>query len=361
MSPSVECPTEFPLTVLRYSQFHGPDLAMAVQDPMGMVTIHSPDLVEALRIGGDDCIYTTMVRKGNKQRLLMKRPWSTPIPGRTMLQPPSRISTSGSSVRSLDQMTKIQNWISEKSIRNVQEKADPERQETKKLYSPLLEEENGFVKEIDDFVTNKEYLDLRKKEMLHKKWNDRVYEPLQKEIYKEMKKHYPRVESRKRTLYNNYVDYCNRRPVFLDTMSKDDYNPLELQMPRPAPIVAETKQFDDPLIAQEKFRNEEDRTIVRCMTGKSLGDKQIQQYRLPPLPLVPLGRQGTECSSWLAMQLHDIDSERRLQSRRRMRSSFNVSQCDSFDWSSIDSEMADEETQYQKRRMFTSQHPVLYT
>ncbi|XP_002739880.3 protein FAM228B-like [Saccoglossus kowalevskii] len=337
---------------------------MALQDTRGMITVHSPNLVETLRIDRDDHIYTTMVKKGSKQRLLAKRPWSTPIPSRSLTSISSRVSTSGSSVRSTDQMTKIQNWISEKSVRHIQEKADPERLETKKLYMSLLDEEDGFVKDIDEFVTNKDYLDLRKKEMLHKKWSERVYEPLQKQIYREMKVQYPGVESRKRNLHDNYVDYCNRRPVFLDTMSKNDYNPLELQNPRPAPIIATTEELEDPLIAQEKVRNEEDKAVVRCMTGKSLSDKEIEQYRLPPLPLVPLGRHGTECSSWLAMKLHDIDSDSRVQSRRRMKSNFNDSQYDSEEWSNMpfDPKIVDEEMQCQKKRMYSSgQHPIVFT
>ncbi|XP_078001478.1 protein FAM228B-like [Glandiceps talaboti] len=331
---------------------------MSVQDFRGSITVHTPDCVESLKIDPDDRIYTTMVRKANRDKLLSRRPWSTPNPSRTGTSVSSRASSS--SVRSLDQMAKIQNWISEKSIRNIQEKADPETKETKKMYMSLLDEENGFVKEVDEFVSNKEYLDLRKKEMLHKKWSERVYDPLQAQVYKGMKREYSNVERRKRDLHDDYVDYCNRRPVFLDTMSKADYNPLQLQVPRPAPIVAETKTFDDPLIAQEKVRNEEDKTVVRCMTGKSLCDKGIEQYRLPPLPLVPLGRHGTECSTWLAMQLHDIDSQVRYQSRRRMRSSFNDSHFDFEQWAGMtfDPKIVDEEMQCQKKRMYSNNEQV---
>ena len=39
-----------------------------------------------------------------------------------------------------------------------------------------------------------------------------------------------------------------------------------------------------------------------------MSDKEIEEMRLPPAPLVPLGRHGTECNTWLRMQLHDIDS-----------------------------------------------------
>jgi len=65
---------------------------------------------------------------------------------------------------------------------------------------------------------------------------------------------------------------------------------------------------NDPLISQGSTRLEEDRTVVRCVTGNTMSDKEIEEMRLPPAPLVPLGRHGTECNTWLRMQLHDIDS-----------------------------------------------------
>jgi len=44
------------------------------------------------------------------------------------------------------------------------------------------------------------------------------------------------------------------------------------------------------------------------VTGNKMSDKEIEEMHLPPAPLVPLGRHGTECNTWLRMQLHDIDS-----------------------------------------------------
>ena len=69
-----------------------------------------------------------------------------------------------------------------------------------------------------------------------------------------------------------------------------------------------THQLDDPLISQGVTRLDEDRTVIKCETGQTLSDKTIEDMHLPPAPLVPLGRHGTECETWLRMQLHDIDS-----------------------------------------------------
>ena len=77
---------------------------------------------------------------------------------------------------------------------------------------------------------------------------------------------------------------------------------------------AVTRKLDDPLILQEATRMEEDRMVLRCNTGDTLSDKEIEERRLPPAPLVPLGRHGTECNTWLRMQLHNIDSDVRKRS-----------------------------------------------
>ena len=69
------------------------------------------------------------------------------------------------------------------------------------------------------------------------------------------------------------------------------------------------------MLFQAEKRNEEERTIIHCETGLKLSDAEIERTRLPPLPLVPLGRQGTECGDFLAMGLHFIDNETR--SRRQ--------------------------------------------
>lgn len=78
----------------------------------------------------------------------------------------------------------------------------------------------------------------------------------------------------------------------------------------------QTQKFRDPLLSQGRERSEEERTILRCMTGYNYTDKDIDQVKLPPLPLVPLGRQGTDSIKWLQMPLHNIESTPRMASRQ---------------------------------------------
>ena len=73
--------------------------------------------------------------------------------------------------------------------------------------------------------------------------------------------------------------------------------------------------MNDPLLSQARERHKEDRVILRCMTGHTFSDRDLEAIRLPPLPLVPLGRHGTECRTWLEMPMGDIESPVRLASR----------------------------------------------
>ncbi len=81
---------------------------------------------------------------------------------------------------------------------------------------------------------------------------------------------------------------------------------------------AETPQLQDPLLSCERKRSDEDRVLFRCMTGSTLTDRDLDQVRLPPLPLVPLGRHGTDCHTWLEMPMGQIESPVRLASRYGM-------------------------------------------
>ena len=53
---------------------------------------------------------------------------------------------------------------------------------------------------------------LRKKEVLHKKWNERVYKPLRKKILGAMDgKDWMDVDRRKRELHKQYLEFTNEK------------------------------------------------------------------------------------------------------------------------------------------------------
>eukprot|EP00794_Sanderia_malayensis_P000427 gene427-1068_t len=211
----------------------------------------------------------------------------------------------------------IKSWLSERSARNIQEKTEFESSSVRNLYSSLLDHEDEINEELDDYLADNEELHRRKKYLLRKEWTENVYNPLKNEIDKEVNSERYKVFDRtKRNLYSQYLNYSNKKGnVFLDTMSCDEYDPLMLHGHRPFPLKVVFKKSNDPLVHQFTKRNEEDKILLTCKTGLQYSDSEIERSRLPPLPLVPLGRHGTEGKDWLAMELHDIHSDVRQRSQ----------------------------------------------
>ncbi|VDI06951.1 Hypothetical predicted protein [Mytilus galloprovincialis] len=301
-----------------------------------------------------------MNRSAVQRRRSSKRPYSTPAGAKP--------GTGMDSKSLIGQTLKVQDWLNEKTVKSLQEKSDVESKAARQLYNPLLETESTFVKDIEEYVCHKDVMDLRKKEMLHKKWNDRVHEPLRKKIIDVMDgDDWPELDRRKRELHKQYLEFVNEKGhVFLDTMDPREYYAQALNGHRPAPIKAlftakevQTQKFRDPLLSQGRERSEEERTIMRCMTGYNYTDKDIDQVKLPPLPLVPLGRHGTDSIKWLQMPLHNIESTPRMASRRRMQGVFNQCNVDFEEWSQAqyNHSLVDEELHIQKKRMFKEVPP----
>lgn len=316
----------------------------------GQVYVHDNGLVEGLAVDSNDKIMTMMMsREGSSRRRRMPRPNTTPSPSRSVSRNMDTNSLIGKTME-------VQHWLNEKTIKTLQEKSDLESKAARQLYSPLLQTENTFVKDVEDFITHRETTNLRKKEVLHKNWSERVYKPLRKKIIEAMDSNdWPEVDRRKRELHKQYLEFTNQKGhVFLDTMDPEEYYAMALNGHRPAPIKIETRPLHDPLISQGRQRNEEDRTILRCLTGYRYSDKDIEQVKMPAMPLVPLGRHGTDSIRWLKMPLSNIESTPRLASRKRMCGKFNDTEIDFEVWTKTPYNHAavDKELQIQKKRQY---------
>ncbi|XP_045196890.1 protein FAM228B-like isoform X6 [Mercenaria mercenaria] len=316
----------------------------------GQVHVHDNVMIESLGVDDNDKIRTLMMSKQNSaRRRRMPRPNTTPTPSRSSSRNMDTSSLIGQTMR-------VQHWLNDKTVKTLQEKSDLESKAARQLYSPLLQTENTFVKDVEDYITRRDVTDLRKKEVLHKNWSERVYKPLRKKIIEAMDSNdWPEVDRRKRELHRQYLEFTNAKGhVFLDTIDPEEYYAMALNGHRPAPIKIETRPLHDPLISQGRQRSEEDRTILRCMTGYRYSDKDIEQVKMPAMPLVPLGRHGTDSVRWLKMPLENIESSPRLASRRRMRGNFNDTGIDFGEWSKAPYNHAevDRELQIQKKRQY---------
>ncbi|XP_069126695.1 protein FAM228B-like isoform X2 [Argopecten irradians] len=352
----------------------------------GSVHIHDNDVIRELAVDSQDHSMSILMNKIDTR-------------GRKSRQAEVVETTNGDagmdSQSLIGQTMRVQDWLNEKTVKGLQfsipnawlekqEKSDVETREARKLYEPLLQTEDTFVKNLEEYITYKDVMEQRKKEMLHKKWNDRVFEPLRKNIIEAMDSDdWPELDRRKRELHKQYLEFTNQKGhVFLDTMDPEEYYAQALNGHRPSPIkhacakldkriAAAKKHFDhqhykvstaalrDPLLSQGRQRSAEDRTILRCITGYTYTDKDLEQVKLPPLPLVPLGRHGTDSLKWLEMPLHNIESTPRIASRRRMRGTFNTSNLDYSTWEKTpqDNHQRYKEMQIQRKRIFQETPP----
>ena len=65
---------------------------------------------------------------------------------------------------------------------------------------------------MEDLVAHKDMLDLRKKEILHKKWNEQVYSPIRSQIERSIAGPcYGEMARRKKILHKQYLEHVNKK------------------------------------------------------------------------------------------------------------------------------------------------------
>nr|XP_002129314.1 protein FAM228B-like [Ciona intestinalis] len=268
----------------------------------------------------------------------------------------SRLNRASSNTSSAENSRNIKNWINQKSLHHIRDQHSAENNGTKQMYTVVLNNEENFVKGIDEFLIDHDLLNLRRKELLYKRWNERVYIPVRKRVEQEIERGFQPLDAAKRKEHRNYLKYTNKKGVvFLDTISHKEYDPLVLHGANsPVSLRVRTGRLKDPLLAAERERDEEEKMLLQCQTGRVFPDHHIRSRRLPPSPLVPLGRHGTECPHWLAMPLRDVESPVRMKSRNRMFGTFNDSFLDFDDWNGnkYGQDVVDSELRFQRKRRF---------
>lgn len=261
-----------------------------------------------------------------------------------------------SSVSSVGNTPQIKDWINKKSLQRIRDYHSAETFETQQMYNRVLDNETNFVKGVENFLRDNELLNVRRKELQYKRWQEKVYIPIRRQVESTIEQYFSTVDEEKRKAYLKYLNYKNKKgDVFLDVISKQEYDPLSLNDPASkTALKARFTKREDPLHSFERRRNHEDKTILRCETGIVYRDSDVRARRVPIPPLVPLGRHGTECSTWSAMPLRDIESPYRRRSRARMVGKLHKPAFSFNEWSKTPSaaQDIDKELGIQKRRRF---------
>ncbi|CAH2245890.1 Hypothetical predicted protein [Pelobates cultripes] len=246
------------------------------------------------------------------------------IPKKLSSYPEARILSTSS-------IKKTRNWLAHKP--SVELVLDPEREDIDIKTQNILDKANHYNQMLEVFFRQEDLLELRRKEIQHKRWSDNVAEPLKKIIARHVDgESNEDLEWRRQFLleqYEEYLKYCNSKGrVLMRDYNSMEYNPFLYQF-RKKYLRVSTPSFRDPLLFQILRRIEDDRINLYCETGRIHSAKEINALNLPR---VPFGRQHVSCKDWLETPLTYIESEIRQKSRRRMRGTFNKVTMDFKAW-----------------------------
>ncbi|XP_051816536.1 protein FAM228A [Acanthochromis polyacanthus] len=95
--------------------------------------------------------------------------------------------------------------LSSASLRRLQVRIEAEKQQMTEIIQPLVDTENTFMKELQSFLELRDELELRRKELLHKSWTERVWFPLQRKVEQHLSSWGPTEAERRRSSFRNYL------------------------------------------------------------------------------------------------------------------------------------------------------------
>lgn len=68
-----------------------------------------------------------------------------------------------------------------------------------------------FMEELERFLSQRDVAELRRRELLHKRWTERVWFPLQRRVEEHVSSRGPAEAKRRQSLYSHYLHHCNTK------------------------------------------------------------------------------------------------------------------------------------------------------
>ncbi|XP_026196833.1 protein FAM228A isoform X2 [Anabas testudineus] len=157
----------------------------------------------------------------------------------------------------------VQDRPSHTSLSQLQAKTEAEIHEARKIINPLLDTEKGFAKELERYLSQWDVTQLRRRELLHKRWTEQTWFPLQRRVEERASSGRPAEAKRRQSLYNQFLDHCNAKGfVFLDTYDLKEYNPFLLNIKK-----TQIQLHEKPLYLQLHQRQVEKIIAPSCEAG----------------------------------------------------------------------------------------------
>lgn len=168
------------------------------------------------------------------------------------------------------------------------------------------------MKEIKRDIEKSDISQLRKKELIYKNWHLNVYEPIKREIQKNMNSSNAKFARSLRDMrYAEYLNHTNQKGcVFRDDYQSEEYDPVNL-MPLEASFVMPLK---DPTSIRFRKDNDEQKLIYKCLTGKKFTSSQVEKARLPRILNDNETRGNIDWNKWILSNHSTIDSTARIKS-----------------------------------------------
>ncbi|KAM8831572.1 protein FAM228A isoform 4-T5 [Spinachia spinachia] len=137
----------------------------------------------------------------------------------------------------------------------------------------LLDTERGLVKDLERFLSQRRVTELRRTELMHKRWTEREWLPLQRRVEERASTRGPAALKRRRSSYSHYLHHCNTKGfVFLDIFDLREYNPFRGDIKTPPLIKLSTGDLEEP-----HDRLEERGTPGSCEAGCKYTRKQVER------------------------------------------------------------------------------------
>ncbi|KAM6278874.1 protein FAM228B isoform 2-T3 [Porphyrio hochstetteri] len=174
----------------------------------------------------------------------------------------------------------------------------------------ILDREKYFVREVDRYLRHNDFLNLRKKEILYKKWLKDVSDPLLQRIEDKMdSQSSEEIRKRREEQLSLYLNYCKKKAyVALEDYDPSEYDPLFLKTCTDCWKVS-IPALQDPLLKETQRKFIEMGIIKQCETGRPCSSRELKELRRAELPLLPLSRQRMDAVEWLKIPHAYIASE----------------------------------------------------
>jgi len=204
-------------------------------------------------------------------------------------------------------------WHHKKKLPYMRENASMEAIAMKHITNIVLDNEEGFAKNLEETIRNHELLQERKKEVRYRKWKEQVHLPVERAVKGAMRENFSRFRVAKQEAYRDYLTETNlNQPCYLDVGSSY-YDGMKLYKVLGGSMRANMPRLIDPIHSYQDRINHEHRTIHQCEDGELLTNKQLESRMRPCAgvkgELKPLGRvkPASEPTQWLLMKYNDVD------------------------------------------------------